>query len=216
MTYLQIVNAVLIRLRQPTVATIAENTYSAMVGELVNQAKRECEDAWSWLQQETTHGVTATVGVDSYTLTDFGKRAQVMRVHNLTTLGTVISITRETFDRYSDFTSVANNQPSYWRINGQSGDDPIIQFFPTPDTTYVIQVYARTPQDDLAAEGDVLTIPEYPVILGAYYLTVSERGDDRGNALPQAQKEYQQALSDAIAIDNSNRVEGLASDWVVV
>lgn len=215
MTYLQIVNAVLKRLRQPTVATIAENTYATMIAEFVNQAKRECEDAWSWLQQEDIHNITATTGIDSYTLTDFGKRSQVLRVHNLTTKGTILSISRERMERYSDFTDVANSEPSYWRINGQSGDDPIIQFYPTPGSTYIIRVYGRVPQDDLAIETDILTIPEYPVILGAYYLAVSERGDDRGNALPQAQSEYQQALSDAIAIDNSNRVEGMANDWVV-
>jgi hypothetical protein len=40
MTYLQLVNKVLTRLRENTVDTVGQSTYSALVGELVNDAKR--------------------------------------------------------------------------------------------------------------------------------------------------------------------------------
>ena len=48
MTYLQLVNAVMKRLRESTVTSVDQNTYSALVGELVNESKRIVENAWDW------------------------------------------------------------------------------------------------------------------------------------------------------------------------
>lgn len=47
-TYLQLVNDVLIRLRETPVNTVGQTAYSTLVGALVNDAKREVEDAWQW------------------------------------------------------------------------------------------------------------------------------------------------------------------------
>ncbi len=47
-TYLQIVNKVLVRLREDTVATVVENSYSTLIGALVNRVKTEMEDTWRW------------------------------------------------------------------------------------------------------------------------------------------------------------------------
>lgn len=48
MTYLELVNSVLRRMREKTVSTVDETSISAVVGELVNDAKRVVEDAWQW------------------------------------------------------------------------------------------------------------------------------------------------------------------------
>ena len=47
-TYLDLVNDVLVRLREAQVASVSQNTYSALIGKLVNDAKREVEDSWNW------------------------------------------------------------------------------------------------------------------------------------------------------------------------
>ena len=44
MMYLDLVNGVLKRLRESTVTTAPENDYSVLVGELVNDAKKQIED----------------------------------------------------------------------------------------------------------------------------------------------------------------------------
>jgi hypothetical protein len=49
-TYLQLVNDVLVRVREPTVSTVTQTAYSTLIGALVNDAKREVEDAWQWSQ----------------------------------------------------------------------------------------------------------------------------------------------------------------------
>lgn len=213
MTYLELVNGVLKRLRESEVSSVTGTTYAALISELVNEAKREVEDAWDWLALEASVIISTTATVDAYTLTDFGRRGKVRKVHNVTNKGNVLAIDLDRFRRYTDFTDLADNQPSWWVLNGLSGDDPIIQFLPAPDTSYTINVYGIAPQDDLVNDIDVLVAPPYPVLLGAYARAVAERGDDRGNALSLAQAEYQSALSDAIAIDNGNRYQGLYSDW---
>ena len=48
MTYLDIVNNVLRRLREDTVTTVTNDTYSTMVGDFVNDAKQLVENAWDW------------------------------------------------------------------------------------------------------------------------------------------------------------------------
>ena len=46
MTYLDIVNNVLRRMREDEVSSIAETTYSKMVGDFVNDAKGIIETSW--------------------------------------------------------------------------------------------------------------------------------------------------------------------------
>ena len=48
MTYLNIVNNVLRRLREDTVDSVTETTYSTMVGDFVNDAKTLVEQAADW------------------------------------------------------------------------------------------------------------------------------------------------------------------------
>ena len=48
MTYLQLVNSVLRRLRENEVASVTDNDYSKLIGEFVNDSNRLVEDAWDW------------------------------------------------------------------------------------------------------------------------------------------------------------------------
>jgi len=46
MTYLDVVNNVLRRMREEEVNSVSDTTYSKMVGDFVNDAKRIVENAW--------------------------------------------------------------------------------------------------------------------------------------------------------------------------
>ena len=48
MTYLNLVNNVLRRLREEEVTSVSSSTYGKMVGDFVNDAKRIVEDSWDW------------------------------------------------------------------------------------------------------------------------------------------------------------------------
>jgi hypothetical protein len=50
MTYLELVNKVLRRLREEQVGSVSESSYSQLIGDMVNDAKRLVEDAWQWSQ----------------------------------------------------------------------------------------------------------------------------------------------------------------------
>ena len=49
MTYLNLVNNVLRRLRETEVSTVAANSYSKLVGDLINDAKDLVEQGWAFL-----------------------------------------------------------------------------------------------------------------------------------------------------------------------
>lgn len=87
MTYLQLVNSVLRRLREEEVTTVDESDYSKLIGDFVNDAKRQVEDAWDWTALRNTYTLTTTSGTSTYALTDFGVRSNVLYVHNETANG---------------------------------------------------------------------------------------------------------------------------------
>ena len=52
------------------------------------------------------------------------------------------------------------------------------QLYPKPDGVYNINFYMLDPQDDLTNATDVLTCPEFPVIMGVWARAIAERGED--------------------------------------
>jgi len=48
MTYLELVNNVLRRLRETEVTSVQSTSYSKLIGDIVNDAKRLVEDSWDW------------------------------------------------------------------------------------------------------------------------------------------------------------------------
>ena len=62
MTYLNIMNSVLRRLREEEVNSVSESTYSKMAGDFINDAKTMVEQAadWSALHETITISTTAT------------------------------------------------------------------------------------------------------------------------------------------------------------
>ena len=52
-TYLQLVNLVLVNLRESQVSTVSQTAYSALVGQFINQAKEQVEDSYPWRAQIT-------------------------------------------------------------------------------------------------------------------------------------------------------------------
>ena len=79
-TFLQCINDVMIRLREPEVATVTATTYAQLIGKFVNDAKRYVEDAWNWNILETTKTVTTSNNVGSYSIVGAGTRFKPIRV----------------------------------------------------------------------------------------------------------------------------------------
>lgn len=205
MTYLQLINAVLRRLREDTVTSIDQSDYAALIGDFVNEAKREVEDAWNWIQLRQTIQVATVADTYRYTLTGAGNRFRVLQVVN----DTDDTILKKGPYKYMNqlFTTSGTTQtgsPWLYDINGNTNGDPNVDLYAIPDAVYTINFNLIIPQDDFTADGETLTVPSWPVILGAYMKAISERGEDGGRSYAEVANDYQKALSDAIAIDAGN------------
>ena len=69
MTYLNLVNSVLRRLREVEVTTVGFNSYSKLIGDIVNDAKDLVESAWDWSALRTTIAINTVSGTSNYSLT---------------------------------------------------------------------------------------------------------------------------------------------------
>jgi hypothetical protein len=74
MTYLEIVNRVLRRLREAEVGTVNENSYSTLIGDLVNSIKSEVENSYNWSVLRQTLSTSTSADVFNYTLSGSGTR----------------------------------------------------------------------------------------------------------------------------------------------
>ena len=82
MTYLQLVNSVLRRLREDEVTSVSQNSYSKLIGEFVNDAKRSVEDSYDWTALRTTLVVTTDDTTFNYVLTGSQNRMKLLDVIN--------------------------------------------------------------------------------------------------------------------------------------
>ena len=66
MTYLEIVNGVLSRMREDTITTLAGETdvVALIVKDFVNDAKRLVEDSHTWNSQRAEWAITTAAGTD--------------------------------------------------------------------------------------------------------------------------------------------------------
>ena len=213
MTYLELVNSVMKRQRFGTVSTVSQSNYSLLIGEFVNEAKREVEDALNWVQLRNTIQITTADGTFKYTLSGAGDRGRLMK----DTMGNpdVFNDTEDTFlkqapsmrwmsARLND-NDVEKQEPTYFEINGQDGNgDPQVDLYPIPDNTYVINFNMVLPQESFENDNDTLIVPDWPVLLGAWAKAMEDRGEDGGSSIASVYKRYHDALADAMVYDQEN------------
>lgn len=205
MTYLQIVNAVLRRLRTDTVVSTSDTTYSSLIAELVNQAKDEVELSWKWNVLRNTITVNTSASTFRYILTGAGTQSILMDAYNDTEDTTLRNTSPEWLNRQFTQDDVQSGVPNYYGINGSdTNGDLQIDLYPIPDGVYNLDFNLVLKQDDLSADADIPLVPSNIIILKAWALAVSERGEDGGAGFNEIEGMYNRALNDAIAIDASN------------
>ena len=208
MTYLNLVNNVLRRLREDEVSSVQDSTYSKLVGDFVNDAKRMVEDAWDWSALRTTLTVTTSAGTFNYVLTGSQNRIKVLDVLNDSSN---LFMTYQTAHWFNDAylnQSPVSGIPEYYTYNGvDSNGDTQVDLYPKPDDTYSIRFNCILRSDDLSADEDDLTIPAQPVIHLAVALLARERGETGGTSAPEYFGIADKYLSDAIALDAQKHPE---------
>lgn len=206
MTYLQLVNDVLIRLREDTIASVGANAQSAledpvayMVKQFVNDAKRIVEQAHTWnaLRKEWT--ITTAQGTHSYALTGAGDRAVIE--------GVLSSAGREVHEAplnkiRKDALTGGENTPRHYAVNGvDASSDMLVRFSPSPKAAETYYVYGFEYQDDLQTDTDVIKVPSKPVVYMALALAARERGEVGGQTSTDLFTAARAYLTDAIALD---------------
>lgn len=202
MTYLEIINAVLRRLRETEVTDVNETDYSKLIGEYVNSVKKEVEAAWDWNALRTTLSVNTTDGVFNYTLGGSGSRFRLSDVVNDTSNYMLQPRSAQWMNQRFLTTDVSRSAPAFYGFNGtDSNGDSKVDLYPIPDGVYSVRFNVTIPQDDLSENTDVLQVPYEPVVIGALARAISERGEDGGRLSNDQYMLYRSALADEIAIE---------------
>jgi hypothetical protein len=208
MTYLELINDVLVRLRETTVSTTTETTYSTLIGKFVNDAKRQIEDAFSWNALGQTITVTTTASTASYSLTGAGQKFQVMDVINTTSNVGLTNISFVDMNRKLNFTPLVNSIPTEFAFDGVDASyDTKVNLYPIPDGAYTIKFALTVPQATLSSSSTVVLVSDVLVAQNAYARALVERGEDGGLSSSEAYLLYKSMLSDQIALEGTRYPE---------
>lgn len=205
MTYLELVNDVLIRLREQTVATVTATNYSTLIGKFVNDAKRQVEDAFPWnvLGRDVT--VTTTAGTYKYSLTGAGQKFQVLDAINSTSNIPLENIGFVEMNRYQNYAIVpASTIPSKYTFDGVDASyDAKVTLYPRPDGVYSLLFSLAVPQATLSSDNTICLVPDVLVAQNAYSRALVERGEDGSMSSSEAFLLYKSMLSDYIALEGT-------------
>ena len=211
-TYLELVNDVLIRLRENEVSSVSDNNYSKLIGKFVNDAKRQCEDAYNWNALSETLSAVTTADIFNYVLVGSGQRFRVIDVINDTNDYMLELQTTEQMNKLFLIQTSQKDQPRYYNFNGtDSNGDTQVDLYPIPNGVYNLRFNVIKPQVALSANSDKLLIPSEPVIFNALARAMGERGEDGGIASNEAFAMYKQSLSDAISLESGRYLE--EAEW---
>lgn len=209
--YLTIVNKVLRRLREPTVTTVNETAYSQLIGDFVNDTKREVEDAWNWEALRITLTATTTAQLFNYVLVDAGNRLRILNAWNDTDNFELKYASSKWFDeQFLMSTSITTGSPTHYTFNGiDTNGDIQIDLYPVPSGVFDLRFNCVKTNDPFTTDSETTIIPDDIIVHGALARALSERGMDGGNQ--EAEMRYKLLLADYIAMEAHRRPEEL--EW---
>ena len=200
MTYLQLVNSVLRRLRENEVDTVSANSYSKLIGEFVNDAKRIVEDAWDWTALRTTEIITTSANQFEYALPTT-KNFKVLNVVSNQTKGFIYRTDQSTWSLNN--ADIQVGEPTVYNTRIFDNDVNTFQLYPVPDGVYTFWVTYVDKTEDFTQDTDKLGVSHQAVIQYATALAARERGETGGTSAQELFAIADSTLADAIAIDAS-------------
>lgn len=212
-TYLNIVNDVLKRLREPQVSSVSDTDYSLMLGVFVNDAKREVEDAHDWNALTDTLSATTVASLFNYVLEGSRTRFRVIDVLNDSGDFELMYAPTKWMNRQLLITNSQQGSPLYYNFNGvDENGDTQVDLFPIPDGAYTLRFNLIIPQADLTSDSTRILVPSHLVAMLAYSKAIAERGEDGGVQSSEAYQQYRIALADAVSIEINHYDE--ETTWV--
>lgn len=160
MTYLDIVNNILRRLRERAVSTVDETAYSTLIGILVNDAKSEVENAWNWSALRQTLTLTTSANIFNYELNGTQNNFSVMDVVNEDGNFFMEYRTQHDFNQFYLNQTPQTGNPRYYNFNGVSSDgDTLVDLYPKPNNEYTIYFNIVQRTANLTSDTDTVLIP---------------------------------------------------------
>jgi hypothetical protein len=234
MTYLQLINAVMLKLRENQVTVLTSN-YSLLIGDLINAAKAQVETAWDWKCLSKTTTFNTVAGQETYDLT-----ALVASGGAVTSAATTVTTERSkprnnTHDKEpmvfcttngTRLTIYSIDDIKVWRGTritatrqaptacgfSRTNSGISAELHDPADATYAMSAEFIIRQADLSASTDVLLVPARPVILLAAAMATGERGSGKGQKEERLYEQADQALQQAMDDD----MEGDEMDLISV
>jgi len=205
MSYLTMVNEVLQYLREDTVASVGDNDYATLVGKFINLAKEEVEGAAKWDVLRETIQASTVSGTYSYSLTGATYKATILNVFNDTEDSWLCEKDSRYMTANLSTSPTTNDTPMYYSVNGVDSNGYLrVDLWPIPNSVELINFNMVLPEGTLSDDTDTTLLPERVLILKAWALAISERGEDGGVPYSEADQRFRQALGDAIALDASH------------
>ena len=221
MTFRGLINEVLIRLREDTISSdwsgdindsSTVSAYHKLIGGLVNDAKHHVEERHDWLVLRQTADITTVASTKNYTLSS-GQEIKVVDVINNTT-GTQLVQVSKAYLNSIKYPTDPTGEPLHYGFNGVDASNNLkVDLSPVPINAETISFDIVKYQAALTAADTVLSVPEKPVILGAWARAISERGEDGGTQSSLMAQEAGEALKQAIMLDSSNTQ--YETDWYI-
>jgi len=208
MTYLNLVNNVLRRLREETTNNVNDTIFNTMVGDFVNDAKQLVEEACDWSGLRSTISLQTVVGTNQYSLVGTGDNVKVFSVINDTNNTFITYQTKDWFNNALYLQEEISGSPAYYTFDGlDSSQDTQVLLSPKPSTVETLRFDVTKRQPELVNNTDVLLVPSKPVIHLAVALLARERGETGGTSTVEYFSIADRYLSDAIAIDAAKHPE---------
>lgn len=214
MTYLEIVNAVLRKLREDEVTVVQENDYSKLIGDFVNDALNSVEAAWDWSSLRQVIDLTTFDNQKTYSLTDFGIRGELMSLYNVSEKQEITQRTKAYIkDKHYKDPDNTTGKPRYFSFDGTDvNNDTQVTFYPTPNDTYQLEANVVLRDQRLVNDADTTKLPTQPIIQLAFAYALRERGETGGQGAMEQVVIAQTDLANAIALDAGNNSGELVFD----
>jgi len=202
MTYLNLVNNVLRRLREEEVASVQDSTYAKMVGDFVNDAKRIVEDSHDWSALRTTVVVPTVENTTEYSLTNAGERVKIYSVLNDTSNFFMHYQTPNWFNNAYYISGEVTGSPDSYTFSGiDSNDDTKVRVYPKPSGVFSLRFDLIAREPELSGDADTTVLPKNAIVHNAVALLARERGETGGTTAQDYFLIADKHLSDAIALD---------------
>ena len=233
MQFKELINQVLIRLREDTITvnwsgSINDSNeitpYQKLIASLVNDSKHSVESKHDWIALRGDTWLTTVAGTNVYK-TAQSENTRFLDFINTTTGARLKQVSRTTINDERTPDSSYNlavgkagpsGEPTEYAVRGTevNSGKMKIDLNPTPDKAYSLRLTNIKPQVVLTLWDDYLKVPQQPVMLGAWARAISERGEDGGTQSSVVAAETLDALNQAIILDHGNTE--FESDWYYV